>query len=144
MQEPLLRLERISLQELPKAAQKILLMWKVPVLLLRGEMGAGKTTFVSALLKQLGSKDSVSSPTFSLVNEYLLPNGEILFHFDLYRLKSEDEALQMGLENYLFSGAKCVIEWPEKFINFMPEKVHDLHIEQNGETRTLTFQTLEI
>lgn len=84
-----------------------------PVCLVYGEMGAGKTTFIKELCKTLGSKDSVTSPTFSIVNEYLYPAGSI-YHFDLYRLRDEAELWAMGWEEYLDSGMPCLVEWPEK------------------------------
>ena len=78
-----------------------------------GEMGAGKTTFVQRICQQLQSADAVSSPTYALVNEYLLPNGESIFHLDLYRLKDLDEAYNIGIEEYLYGGNYCLIEWPQ-------------------------------
>ncbi|MFD2098668.1 tRNA (adenosine(37)-N6)-threonylcarbamoyltransferase complex ATPase subunit type 1 TsaE [Flagellimonas iocasae] len=89
-----------------------------------GEMGAGKTTFIKALVKQLGAVDSGSSPTFGLVNEYHDSNGELLaYHFDFYRLNDEMEALDMGLEDYLNSDAWLFMEWPEKIKSLLPEDV---------------------
>ena len=82
-------------------------------------MGVGKTTFVKAFAKILESRDQVSSPTFSIVNEYALPHGK-LFHFDLYRIKDEEEALQFGIEDYLSSSHWIIIEWPEKIPNLLP------------------------
>ena len=78
-----------------------------------GEMGAGKTTLIKEICKQLGITQNVSSPTFSLVNEYVLPNGKLLFHFDFYRIKSIEEVYDIGYETYFESGAICLIEWPE-------------------------------
>ena len=91
------------------------------VFLFFGDMGAGKTTFIKAICKQLGVTDSVSSPTYSIVNEYDSPNGKI-FHFDFYRLKNETEAFDLGFEEYLYSGNYCLIEWPEKIENLWPDK----------------------
>lgn len=82
--------------------------------LFHGEMGAGKTTLIKALCKELGVSDATSSPTFSLVNEYHTSSGEKIYHFDFYRLKKEEEALDFGIEEYLSSGCLCLIEWPEK------------------------------
>jgi tRNA threonylcarbamoyladenosine biosynthesis protein TsaE len=84
-----------------------------PICLIYGEMGAGKTTFIKALCSALGVKDTVSSPTFSIVNEYLYPAGSI-YHFDLYRLKDEAELWAIGWEEYLDSGMPCLVEWPQK------------------------------
>lgn len=80
----------------------------------QGDMGAGKTTLIKAICKSLGVENNTSSPTFSLVNEYHLPNKQKIYHFDFYRLKSETEALDMGIDEYLDSGSWCFIEWPEK------------------------------
>ena len=84
----------------------------VRLLLLRGGLGAGKTTLVQALSRHLGVEDHVTSPTFSLINEYLAPS-ETVYHIDLYRLESLEEALQIGIEDYLDSGNWCFVEWPE-------------------------------
>ena len=81
---------------------------------LHGEMGAGKTTFIKALVKELKVNDTVSSPTFSIVNEYETVTGERIYHFDFYRIKSLEEVYDIGYENYFFSGNYCFIEWPEK------------------------------
>ena len=86
-----------------------------------GVTNAGKTTFIKALCRELGIHNVTSSPTFSLVNEYESENGEIVYHFDVYRLKTETEALDMGIEEYLYSGNYCFIEWAEKILNLIPE-----------------------
>lgn len=98
------------------------------VVLFNGLMGAGKTTFIKALCKSLGVQDITSSPTFSLVNEYETPDGQRIYHFDLYRINSEVEALDMGIEEYLYSGNWCFIEWPEKIPNLLPLKVTTVNI----------------
>ncbi len=85
-----------------------------PVWLFRGQMGAGKTTLVKELTRQLGVEGHVQSPTFALVNEYARPNDSDIYHFDLYRLKNAQEALAIGIEDYLDSGNICLIEWPEQ------------------------------
>lgn len=82
-------------------------------------MGAGKTTFINALCMELGVTEHTSSPTFSIVNEYSIPQGGI-FHFDFYRLKNEMEALDMGYEEYFYSGDYCFVEWSEKIPNLLP------------------------
>ena len=91
------------------------------VVLFNGEMGAGKTTFIKALCMVLGVQSPTSSPTFSLVNEYEATES-LVYHFDMYRLKSETEALDFGIEEYLFSGNWCFIEWAEKIPNLIPEE----------------------
>ncbi len=98
------------------------------VVLFHGEMGAGKTTFIKAVAKLLGVIDTTSSPTFSLVNEYKIPEG-CIYHFDVYRLKNEMEALDFGIEDYLYSGHWCFIEWAEKIPNLIPENHSILSLE---------------
>lgn len=103
-----------SLEEIDEVARQFLVDFEGPhTFLFNGEMGAGKTTFINALCKNLGIENS-SSPTFSIVNDYLTPSGEQVFHFDLYRLKNLGEAYDIGFEEYLDSGATIFIEWPEK------------------------------
>lgn len=86
-----------------------------------GEMGAGKTTLIKEICRKLGVLDVMSSPTFSIVNEYLDDTGEPIYHFDFYRLKEENEALDIGIEDYFYSDHFCLIEWPEKIPNLIPE-----------------------
>lgn len=104
-------------------------------------MGAGKTTLIKAFIKELGSKDNVSSPTFGLVNEYALENGELLaYHFDFYRLEDEIEAMDMGIDDYLTSDSWIFMEWPEKIPNLIPKDVQEITIEILDEsTRRLKF-----
>jgi len=87
----------------------------------KGNLGAGKTTFISAICKILGSKNIISSPTFSIVNEYNSENG-IIYHFDLYRLKNLEEAMDIGFEEYIYSKSYCFIEWPEKVLDILPNE----------------------
>lgn len=86
-----------------------------------GEMGAGKTTFIKTICTRLGTTDEVTSPTFSIVNEYLLADKESVFHFDFYRLKSIEEAFDLGYEDYFYSDSFCFIEWPEKIEKILPD-----------------------
>lgn len=88
------------------------------IVLLNGEMGVGKTTLVKAIAKLLGVEENVSSPTFSIVNEY--HGNEVIFHFDFYRLEEEEEAYDFGIEEYFDSGNLCLLEWPEKISNLLP------------------------
>ena len=95
---------------------------KEAVWLFTGEMGAGKTTLIKAICRQKGVLDEVSSPTFSIVNEYLTEADETLYHFDFYRLEKQEEALDIGLEEYLYSGNLCMLEWPEKIEGLLPQQ----------------------
>lgn len=109
------------------------------ILLLKGDLGAGKTTFTKHLLHQLGSKDEISSPTYSIVNEYNTPKGKI-FHFDLYRLKNVEEAYDIGIEDYLDSGFLNIIEWPEIYENELKEYPHhEMSIEKKNDLRWIKF-----
>lgn len=109
-----------SLDEINQVAEKVLSQNPQKVILFNGEMGVGKTTFIKVLAQKLGVTDATSSPTFSLVNEYQLPNNQYFYHFDVYRLKNETEALDMGIDEYLYSGNWCCIEWAEKIPNLIP------------------------
>lgn len=95
---------------------------------LRGQMGAGKTTFTKALCEAMGTTDVVNSPTFAIVNVYEDCDGEEIYHFDCYRLKSVAEALDFGAEEYLYSGRYCFIEWPEMIEPLLPDDAVDIHI----------------
>lgn len=95
---------------------------------LYGPMGVGKTTFVKAVAACLGVQDDVSSPTFAIVNEYETDKGEVLYHFDFYRVNNISEALDFGYEEYFFSGRRCFIEWPEKINDLLPEEIVNCHL----------------
>ncbi len=127
-----------SLQELIPVAKKILSGLQHKIILFEGEMGTGKTTLIKEIISQMGSKDEASSPTFSIVNEYDTKIGKV-FHFDLYRIKSEEEALDFGVEEYLYSGGYCFIEWPERIENLIPEPHHILKINVENNQRTIIF-----
>jgi tRNA threonylcarbamoyladenosine biosynthesis protein TsaE len=110
-----------SLDEINKVAQQILDKKPHKVILFYGEMGVGKTTLIKHLAKELGVKGATSSPTFSLVNEYQTTNNQLVYHFDFYRLNKETEALDMGADEYFYSGNWCFIEWAEKIPNLVPD-----------------------
>ena len=129
-----------SLADLPSVAAQIVAEIQSPVILLLGSMGAGKTTLIKALCKELAVVDEVSSPTYSLVNEYETEAGETMYHFDLYRLNSPEEALDFGVEEYLESDSICLVEWPEKIINFLPERFGVLKIGGLEDSRMLVFK----
>lgn len=110
-----------SIDQLAAVAQQILDQNPNKVILFNGEMGVGKTTLIKQLCKTLGVEEATSSPTFSLVNEYQTAKNQVVYHFDFYRLNQESEALDMGVEDYLYSGNWCFIEWSEKIENLIPE-----------------------
>lgn len=104
------------------------------VVVLRGEMGAGKTTLVRAVAEALGADDQVTSPTFALVNQYRSAAGDRIYHFDFYRIDTPAEAYDLGYEEYFYSGDLCLVEWPEKIEELLPDDVMTVRIEVDGET----------
>lgn len=118
-----------KVEELATVAKRIITQYpEERIFLFQGNMGAGKTTFINAICVALGVQDRTSSPTFSIVNEYASPKGP-LYHFDFYRLKHENEAFDMGYEEYFYSGNYCFVEWPEKIANLLPLQYLDVTIE---------------
>ena len=109
-----------SLDEIQEVAQKIMAFQPHKVLLFEGDMGMGKTTLINTLCKKMGVEGVTSSPTFSIVNEYQTSDNQTIYHFDFYRLKQETEALDFGVEDYLYSGNWCFIEWAEKISSLIP------------------------
>lgn len=95
-----------------------------------GEMGAGKTTLIKAICEKLGVEDVINSPTFAIVNEYRSQSGELIYHFDFYRIKDEQEAFDFGYEDYFFSGALCFIEWPERIESLLPNDTVNVYIKE--------------
>ena len=124
----LYRNEAVSLENLRAVSTEILKLLYKRIIILNGEMGAGKTTFMTHLCQAMGVEDAVSSPTFSIVNEYQLPNGDNLYHFDCYRLKDEYEAIDIGFEDYLYSGNYCFIEWASKISSLIPDEFIEIEI----------------
>ena len=122
-----------------KVVDSILPELKHNILLLKGNLGAGKTTFTQFLLKNLDSEDEVNSPTYSIVNEYNSPKGKI-YHFDLYRLKNIEEVYDIGIEEYLDNAFLCIIEWPEVYEDELYGlNYHSMSINNTGENREITF-----
>lgn len=119
-----------TLKGLEKAAKQ-LIDWfpDQRVFAFYGKMGAGKTTFIQAVCRILGTPDNVTSPTFALINEYKTETGNSIFHFDFYRIKDMEEAFDLGYEDYFYSGQHCLIEWPEKIEPLLPQKYVEVKIE---------------
>jgi tRNA threonylcarbamoyladenosine biosynthesis protein TsaE len=114
------------------------------VWIFRGEMGVGKTTLIKAITKQLGVKDIVQSPTFSIVNEYSIMGKDKVFHFDFYRIKNEEEAFDIGVEEYFYSGNNCLIEWPDKISTLLPDNYFEIAITlTENELRKLEYRRNE-
>ncbi len=113
----------LSLEDLPNIANAVIEFGKsLNIWLFEGQMGAGKTTLIKEICKQLGVWESVNSPTYSLVNEYVAQDEKVIYHFDFYRLKNEAEALDYGLEEYFDSGNLCLCEWPSMIPNLWPNQ----------------------
>ena len=119
-----------SLSELSKVAEAVLgSLNGRTVVAFFAPMGAGKTTLIIALMEQTGSQDTVTSPTFALVNQYYTANEEVVYHFDFYRINSIAEAFDMGYEEYFYSGDLCLVEWPEKVEQLLPDDTMVVRIE---------------
>ncbi len=112
--------KNFTLTQINEIAAQLLKSTNHKIFLFYGSMGVGKTTLIKEIVKQLGVTDTVSSPTFSLVNEYRNQQNKTVYHFDFYRIEQEEEALDMGIEEYFDSDAYCLIEWPEKIKNLLP------------------------
>lgn len=130
-----------SLQDIEQIVQKVIASNPQKVILFHGQMGAGKTTFIKELCKVLGVENPTSSPTFSLVNEYEINDNQLVYHFDMYRLKSQQEAVDMGIDEYLYSGNWCFIEWAENIPDLIPDEhsVITIQVQENG-NRVLTLE----
>lgn len=126
-------LDRVAKDFLEKIGENSLVAFFAP-------MGAGKTTFTTAICKVLGVEDSVCSPTFTIVNEYRCKDGRLMYHFDFYRIEKPEEALEIGLYDYLDSGNLCIMEWPENIEELLPEETLRVHIIVNPDnSRTLRW-----
>jgi tRNA threonylcarbamoyladenosine biosynthesis protein TsaE len=117
-----------SLENLSEVATELISSAKNKTLLFYGQMGVGKTTLIKEICKQLGVLDTISSPTFSLVNEYETSKSEKVFHFDFYRIAQEEEALDIGIEEYFDNNDWCLIEWPENIENLLPLDAEEIHL----------------
>lgn len=131
-----------SLSDLNIIADKFLrLMRDKKVFAFFGPMGVGKTTFIKALCNELGVVEIVTSPTFALVNEYQTGKGDVIFHFDFYRIEKIEEVYDLGYEDYFFSGNYCFIEWPDKVAEILPEEVVFVQMVENSDgSRTINIR----
>jgi len=131
-----------SLSDLNIVAEKFLrLMKDKKVFAFFGPMGVGKTTFIKALCNELGVVEIVTSPTFALINEYQTGNGNIIYHFDFYRIEKIEEVFDFGYEDYFYSGNYCFIEWPDKIAEILPEDVVYVQMIENGDgSRTINIR----
>ena len=120
-----------SLEEIKQAAQAfVAAMGDRKIFAFYGKMGAGKTTFIKAVCEELGVEDVINSPTFAIVNEYVDGQGEPIYHFDFYRIKKPQEVLDIGYEDYVYSGHVCFMEWPELIENLLPDDTVKVIIEE--------------
>lgn len=133
--------ETLSLTDMPVVAGALCNALKhIPFAAFYGDMGAGKTTLIKEIVKTLGSTDHVSSPTFSLVNEYAIPRGAV-YHFDFYRTEDLEEVYDIGYEEYFFSGTICLVEWPQRITPLLPVPRMEVRLTVNPDaTRTLSWE----
>lgn len=131
-----------GLGDLPDAAEEILAMLdRRNVVAFFGPMGAGKTTLIREICVQLGSTDTVTSPTFALINRYDAADGSPIFHFDFYRIERPEEAFDMGYEEYFYSDGLCLVEWPERVAELLPDEVMKVTITPTSPTkRTIVIE----
>jgi len=131
-----------TLNELTSVAKEVIDKASHKILLFNGEMGVGKTTLIKEICNVLGITDIANSPTFSLVNEYITESNETVYHFDFYRINNEEEAYDMGIEDYLYSNSWCLIEWPEKVKNLLPLETVSIEINTlNNGLRNIQLKT---
>jgi tRNA threonylcarbamoyladenosine biosynthesis protein TsaE len=120
-----------SIEKIDKVAREFIeIMGNRKVYAFNGKMGAGKTTFIKAICESMGVQETINSPTFSIVNEYEAKNGNIIYHFDCYRINKIEEALDFGADEYLNSGNICFIEWAENIAPLLPDSITNVNIEE--------------
>ena len=120
-----------SIEEIQEAAKKFISeIGNRKIFAFNGKMGAGKTTFIKAICEVMGVQETINSPTFSIVNEYEAADGSIIYHFDCYRINKIQEALDLGAEEYLYSGNICFIEWSENIAPLLPDAIVNVDIEE--------------
>ena len=135
MKAPMKTIHITSQDELPQVAEAVIrALGRRTVVALRGEMGAGKTTLIREIVAQLGATDTVTSPTFALVNQYKGSGNRTIYHFDFYRIEELREAYDLGYEEYFYSGDICLVEWPEKIEPLLPENTIQVRITVDSAT----------
>jgi tRNA threonylcarbamoyladenosine biosynthesis protein TsaE len=125
-----------SINEISETAKQFILeIGKNKIFAFNGNIGVGKTTFIKAICEELGVEGTVNSPTFSIVNEYQTKDGKVIYHFDCYRINKIEEALEIGLEEYIYSGNLCFIEWSENIASLLPDSIVNVNLveKENGE-----------
>lgn len=139
-----MKIEIKSLDTINDAATKFVeAMGDKTVFAFRGEMGAGKTTFIKAICEKLGVEGAINSPTFAIVNEYRSNSAELVYHFDFYRINKTEEAYDFGYEDYFYSGSLCFIEWPELIEDLLPHDVVNVSIKEiDSGAREVTIENL--
>lgn len=136
-----LELNDVSLEETSKLIDKIIpLLATNKLIIFDGMMGSGKTTLIKYICQALGALDLVNSPTYSLVNEYKTLNNQIIYHFDFYRINSLEEAIDMGAEEYFYSGNLCLIEWPDKIMDLLPDRILKISIDYSHKKRNYCIE----
>lgn len=136
-----MRFEVEDIEELVEVAKSIIEKAPTDILTFEGEMGAGKTTLIKAICRELQCVEEANSPTFSIVNEYLSGQGEPVYHFDFYRIEDPEEAMDFGVEEYWDSGHLCLVEWPERVSSILPQAVTVIRIEVVNSTRIIEMET---
>ena len=128
--------------ELDEIAQQLLKKCNLKIFLFYGEMGVGKTRFIKSLCKGLNVLDVVSSPTFSIVNQYLNKNNDFIYHFDFYRTNNKEEIFDIGYEEYIYSSSYCFIEWPEKIESLLPNNYIKIEMILDGNNRKINIKEI--
>jgi len=128
--------------ELDEIAQQLLKKYNLKIFLFYGEMGVGKTRFIKSLCKGLDVLDVVSSPTFSIVNQYLNKNDDFIYHFDFYRTNNKEEIFDIGYEEYIYSSSYCFIEWPEKIESLLPNNYIKIEMILDGNNRKINIKEI--
>lgn len=134
-----------SIEQISEAAQEFVsAMGTRKIFAFYGKMGVGKTTFIKSICEALGVTDVINSPTFAIVNEYLDGSDQPIYHFDFYRIKKEEEAYDIGFEDYINSGNLCLMEWPELIESLLPEETVRVHIEERDDSSRIVTMDGEV